>query len=186
MKKTLIVAAITAVSIASVNTALAANDTMYVGASYDMMKFKAKSKSYNSGNVTLRAGQDLTENFGVEAVYGFNDNDSSKGSGAAKTSYYIKNYYGLYVTGRLPVAQSLSLTSKLGYVRAKGEAKFGSATTSDTGSSVSWGVGAAYTLVPSVDLTLDYTSIYSDDYKLEGSKVDVKARGFMFGAKFTF
>ena len=186
MKKNLIVAAITAVSIASANTVLAANDSMYVGASYDKMKLKGNvgsgSKTYNSGNVTVRAGQNLTDNFGIEAVYGFNDNDSSNGG----LSAYIKNYYGLYLTGELPVAQNFSLTSKLGYVRAKGELKGPLGTSSDSGSSVAWGVGGAYHLTHALDLTLDYASIYSEDFKLAGAKRDVKAQGFMFGAKFEF
>ena len=192
MKKTLIVAAITALSIASVNTALAADDSMYFGASYDLMKTKVKEENFNisenlnSGNASLKLGKNFTKNFGMEAVYGLNANDSYK----RYMSAYIKNYYGLYLTGALPLTESFSLTSKLGYVRAKNEFKEGissmSGVVSDTGSSVSWGVGGAYRLTQAVDLTLDYTSLYSGKLKFENGEFDFKARGFMFGFKYLF
>ena len=199
MKKTLIVAAITAVSIASVNTALAADDSMYFGASYDLMKAKVKgqdfdfSEKFNSGNVSLKLGKNFTKNFGLEAVYGLNANDSSKElfeQQGPKFSAYTKNYYGLYLTGALPLTESFSLTSKLGYVRAKNELKASylgdSVVFNDTGSSISWGVGGAYKLTQSVDLTLDYTSLYSGTLEVDGDKADFKVRGFMFGAKYSF
>lgn len=195
MKKTLIVAAITAVSIVSVNTAVAA-DSMYFGASYDLMKAKVKedgeSETFKSDNVSLKLGTNLTKNFGIEGVYGFNVNDKTKTDvHGDKESYYIKNYYGLYLTGALPLTESFSLTSKLGYVRAKGERKYFEIgepvdKASRSASSVSWGVGAAYKLTQSVDLTVDYVSLMSKTFKVDGDKFDVKGRGFTIGAKYAF
>ncbi|MBN2865824.1 MAG: porin family protein [Thiotrichales bacterium] len=186
MKRILISAAIAATSLAFANTALANDNGMYVGASYDMMTIDDSADKFDTNVLTLKLGKNFTQNLGIELVYGVGVSDSSvtgifDGEPVTATAG-VKNYYGAYLTGVNPVTDQISLTGKIGWTNTtldvKGTYLGETVKTEFDDDSFSWSVGALYKATEAVSLTADYTLLYMDG--------DSDIKGFTLGAKYAF
>lgn len=185
MKKTIIAVALASVSVASLNTANAADDSFYAGLSYDHLTLKHE-KSYDSGSLTFKLGKNFNKYIGVEAIYGLGVRDETKttnlGGIPLKTTDKINNYYGAYLTASLPMGESFLFATQLGYASVEGEflTSYNGVSTKSTKtvSSFSWGVGVDYKLTQAVSVTAGYKSLHAD----KGSNIE----GLTFGAKYAF
>ena len=184
MKKTLIAASIATATLVTTNVVLAADKNMYVGASYDMMTIDVDGLGvdFDTSVLSLKAGTSFTENLGVEVVYGTGLSDESISADGDSVSLGVKSYYGLYLTGLLPITDQFNITSKLGYTNTTIEAKLvdssGTLKEDDDDGSVSWGIGASFDVTQEFAVTADYTMLNDQD--------DGDVSGFTIGAKYNF
>jgi opacity protein-like surface antigen len=91
----------------------------------------------------------------------------------------LESLYGLYAKVKSELMPGLEAFGRAGYSSASNKFTLSNGyTESRTSDGFSWGMGAAYSVSPSVAATFDYMS-YS-------TKEDAKASGYTFGVQFKF
>lgn len=161
----------------------------YVGGNILATKIKEDDLgSFKFASFYGRLGTEFTENFSAEIRVGTgldNDTNSYSIDGVpVDLKVKLKHFYGAYVRGTIPVADVFYPYAVVGYTQAKLEAKASvpgtsiSATDSDSGGDVSFGVGADIRLTSEVDLNLEYMNYYD--------KHDITLDGFAVGVTYRF
>ncbi|MEY4978517.1 MAG: hypothetical protein RLZZ352_787 [Pseudomonadota bacterium] len=120
-------------------------------------------------------GYEINPNMAVEGMLGLNIKDGKEDfgtgiEGKAKVDHLI----GVYAKPKLKVNDALELYGRVGFVSYKVKASAFGFSESDSGSDLSFGVGASYNLTPNLSLNVDFM----DFGDLEG--------GVAFGLKFKF
>ncbi|MGM9428059.1 porin family protein [Hydrogenophaga sp. MI9] len=123
-------------------------------------------------------GYKFNPNLSVEGMLGAGVRDGKDASMGATAKVKLDRLAGIYAKSSFKVNDSFELYGRLGYVNYKATASASagkySAKVSDSGSDVSYGVGASYYLSPNMSVNVDYMN-FGD---LEG--------GVAVGLKFSF
>jgi hypothetical protein len=96
------------------------------------------------GAVTLRAGYDFTNYFGIEGEGNIGVNDDTVFVGATPVNVELDYSIGGFVVGRLPVAENANLFARAGYTSASAEASAAGVTFGDDDDGWSYGVGGEW------------------------------------------
>lgn len=123
-------------------------------------------------------GYKVNPNLAVEGMLGTGVRDGKDASFGVPAKVKLDRLAGIYAKTSFKVSDAFELYGRLGYVNYKATASASagrfSAAVSDSGSDVSYGIGASYYLSPAMSVNLDYMN-FGD---LEG--------GVAVGLKFSF
>lgn len=151
MKKTLIIAAGVAASLALAGVA-SAQDVGQVYGSLGYQNSNNDKTDSNLGSVDARVGTKLNRYFGVEgeAAFGTNHDDTAAGR------YKLTDKWGAYGVGYLPVSPSFDLIGRVGVSDTNLKAP-PAAGKLEQGTALDYGVGAQYHLNKDYALRADVT-----------------------------
>ena len=163
-------------------TATAAQAQIYGEVGYTALKLKG-----TSGGTTLEAspsalgatiGYEVHENVAVEAmgIFGISD-DTVKGTSIAAKAK-INSSYGLFVKPKTMLGENFEIFGRLGYMNSKATVSGAGFSSSTTGSSFAYGLGANYYVSKTTYLTVNYMNLYNKD--------SVKIDGLTFGLGMKF
>ena len=158
MKKTLIIAAGVAASLALAGVA-SAQDVGQVYGSLGYQNSNNDKTDSNLGSVDARVGTKLNRYFGVEgeAAFGTNHDDTAAGR------YKLTDKWGAYGVGYLPVSPSFDLIGRVGVSDTNLKAP-PAAGKLEQGTALDYGVGAQYHINKDYALRADVTkSDFSSD-----------------------
>ncbi|MBN2865603.1 MAG: porin family protein [Thiotrichales bacterium] len=176
MKKTVLAIALAAASTIGFATSASAQESnTSVGVNYNAFGYdRSDTPDFDIPSISLVGGYKFNQYMGVQASYGINAGSTKKDGVELSTD----SHYGMALTGHIPVADAFSIDGKIGYnnVTLKGKVDGYSSTESD--SSLGWGVGASYQATPDVKLSAGYEMLYNGDH--------VQIAGATIGAAYTF
>jgi hypothetical protein len=123
-------------------------------------------------------GYKFNPNVAVEGMLGLGIRDGKDSYSGIPAKVKLDRLVGIYAKSSYKLNDAFELYGRLGYVSYKATASasvgWASATVSDSGSDVSYGIGASYYVSPSTSINVDYM----DFGDLEG--------GLAVGVKFSF
>jgi len=144
---------------------------------YGELAYQSIDADLNSNPAVLRAtlGYDMSPNLAVEGMIGTSLTEGKETVSGIPVKLKISNLWGVYVKPKMKITDSFELFGRFGYAGMKATATasaFGqSASASEDGSDVSYGVGASYAISPQMSISADFMK-YDD--------VDAFAIGFGF------
>ncbi|OEY65354.1 porin family protein [Marinobacter sp. X15-166B] len=158
-------------------------DTTYAGVQIAHLTWDEPDvEDLNPTALVGRLGHYVHNNFSVEGRLATGLSDDSTSVEGVKVSLEIDYLLGVYGVGHLPINDQVSVYGLAGFTKAKAsaEASFGGATfsTSDDGTSFSYGVGGQVSLSQNAALTVEYASYYD--------RKDVQVSGVSAGLNFRF
>ncbi len=164
----------TGVMALSIGTAFAQN--MYGGASYALVNLDAGSGVSDPKPTVVYGtlGYAINKNFAVEGRLGGGVSDDTITYLGVPDKVKIKNYYGAYLKGIVPLNDTFSVYALAGGSGAKVSASAGGGSISDSQTSGSYGFGASVGTSGNVALTLEWARLFKD------------ADAFTFGVSFKF
>lgn len=144
----------TAVSSLAFTGLASAQDTNFnVGAGYSRIDIQ----DVEFDAISLRAGYDFNETFGIEGQVDFGIGDDSLTIGAATADIELNYSAGFYGIARLPVAENASLFGRLGYVTTEIEASAAGFVADESDDGFSFGVGGEYYFGNANGVRVEYT-----------------------------
>ncbi len=150
----------------------------YVGASVSRVNVDIDGLSNAKPSaISLKLGSQSHPNFAVEARLGTGLTDDSVNGADLK----IKNYYGLYAKGILPVSNEFAAYALGGYTRGKVSLSSPTGSASDTDGDFSYGAGVDFSLSKNTALNLEWARLFkgtvgSRDYKVDALSFGVNYR----------
>lgn len=147
----------------------------YGGISYDSFDLKQGNVSSEPEGFNLRMGYQFMKHLAVEAHVGF----GAKEDQVQGTAIDVKNYYGVYLRGVLPLGEKFNLFALGGYNSVEVETltnAVGGTESTVSDEDYSYGVGADYEFVENIFLSVDYLRML-DSSNLEA---DTLKLGFRF------
>ena len=159
---------------------------VYIGASAAITKNDKICEGITSrcddkdSTVKLNIGYQFTPNWAIEAMY-MDSVEYDADFGGVRPEVYEVDGYGLSIVGSYPINTDFSLSAKLGMFSWDAELTeaFGSGNPlSESGTDISYGLGAAYHVTPQIDLKLGWErlNIGSDTY-VDSSDIDTLSIG---------
>lgn len=161
-------------ALAALTTGGQAMAEYYVGGNISSMKVEHDFVSDSADLVALygRLGTEFTENFSAEIRVGTGIDDDTVNVLGTPVKLELNHFYGAYLRGTLPVTDTFYPYAVVGFTRAELEAKASGVSDSDSGSDVSFGLGADIRLTSNTDLNLEYMNYYDkDDLAIDGFSV---------------
>ncbi|MFT3931811.1 MAG: porin family protein [Spongiibacteraceae bacterium] len=128
----------------------------------------------NVGVLFARGGYQVNQNVAVEARLGLITEDDKVNG----VNVDLDNIYGLYLKAGLPTQIGLYPYVLLGMTHAKVEASWHGYTSSDSGSDISYGVGADYWFNSTVSAGIEFVNYYD--------KNEAEVSGLSVGLNFKF
>jgi OOP family OmpA-OmpF porin len=183
LKKTTIAALMAASGLAVSSASFAqANkvEGFYIGGSYGQTEAQGSCPAGFSCDLKdtgwkVFGGYRLNRNFAVEGFYG-NWGEITVGVGAASAKVESTTF-GVAALGILPLGEQFELFGKLGLgstdIEATGSGPGGSATASDSGSDVLFGVGAAFNFTRNFAIRAEWE-------RLNDSEIDILSIGLQY------
>jgi outer membrane immunogenic protein len=113
--------------------------------------------------ISLRAGYDFNETFGVEGQLDFGIGDDSLTLGAVTADVELNYSAGFYGIARLPVAENANLFGRLGYVTTEVEGSIAGFVADESDDGFSFGVGGEYYFDNANGVRVEYTRTDYDD-----------------------
>lgn len=156
----------------------AAPSAGYLDVGYLAATYKEPGLTVRPAALRLLGGMDVHPNLAIEGLLAFNvkAGDGTTTGGTA-TEVKLTNVFGVYATPKMDVAPELQLFGRLGFASVNRGSKVGTTSTSDTGSSLSYGLGASYRIGGNASVGLDYMSYYNrKDITITGVTVSVGYR----------
>lgn len=147
----------------------------YVGG--NISAYKVDIDGVDNANLVAlygRLGTEFTENFSGEIRVGTGIDDDKIGP----VKVELNHFYGAYVRGTIPIADAFYPYAVVGFTRTELEVKVPGFSEKDSGSDVSFGVGADIRLTSNTDLNLEYMNYYDKD--------EVSLDGFSLGFTYRF
>lgn len=138
MIRTLLSASVATLALASVASADAGDFKLSGGYTY------VDADSVNFDAVTVRAGYDFTNYFGVEGEGNIGVNGDTVNVGGTNVDVDMEYALSGFVVGRLPVAENANLFARAGYTTASFDASAGGVTFSDDDDGFSYGIGGEW------------------------------------------
>lgn len=153
--KTIIIAAASALALASVATVATAQDVGHAYGSIGVTGQDNKKTDSNLGSVNVRLGTKLTPHFGVEGELATGTNHDTT-TGATAGEYKLSSKAAAYGVGYLPVGSNFDLIGRVGLsdTDLKTPASAGKL---EQGTAVDYGVGAQYHFNSDYAARLDLT-----------------------------
>ena len=159
-----------------------------MGDSYTRTPVGTDPKNFDDtvSDIMFQAGYQFNDYIAVEGRYWANVSDLDVVNQAGQGySLAGADAWGLYVKPMYPVTDTFDVYALLGYGGFSHNSE-----KLNGGNGFSWGVGASYSVTESVDLFIDYTSIYNDsrDFKNNGVAVtkDLDIDTINFGVSYNF
>ena len=168
MKKLLLILS----TLAFVNSTFAAeadNDKPYVEIGYTKLTYKEDPYTLTPSNIRFIVGKN-DGNFGYEALLGVNSSSDSVTVSSVSVDYKINYIFGIYGKALTHINDDIELFGRLGYAKFTGTASASSISVDNSGSGLSYGIGAKYKISKDVNLNLDYMVYYpaKDGFTLNG------------------
>lgn len=166
------------IALAALTTGGQAMAEYYVGGNISSVKVEEDWSGEKANLVSLygRLGTEFTENFSAEIRVGTGIDDDKINVNVLGTNVPVKvelnHFYGAYVRGTIPVADTFYPYAVVGFTRAELELKVPGGSASDSDDDVSFGVGTDIRLSANTDLNLEYMNYYDkDDLSIDGFSV---------------
>ncbi len=179
VKNSVVLKTLTALSIVAAPMAASAAEP-YIGASFGFVDLAVNGfdeASLNTANARL--GLQFTENFSAEIRGGAGSGGDTVNN---SVDVELKNFYGAYIRGGIPLGEQFTPYAVIGYTKGKAKYSWSGPFSSDSGSEsesdFSFGAG--------VDVAL------SDDWEINGEylsymdKDEVEVSGFSVGVTLSF
>lgn len=184
MKK--IILSIAAVATMGTSVAVSAQQSdLYGEVGFAALKIKDESGtlgSFDNTAVKFTLGKVVANNIALEAMIGTGMSDDSKVISGVNVSVETKEYYGAFVRPFAKINDDFEVFARVGYfhgkLRATASNGVASASISDSGGDIAYGVGAAYNITKTTALVVDYMNYYD--------KEDTKVNGFGLGLRYKF
>lgn len=143
---------------------------------YADVAYQIHDADFATDAATVRGivGYQVNPNLSAELLLGLSARESKETLFGVQATAKVDRMFGVYGKYTFPVNNSFDLYGRLGFVSSKVKATAGGFTESESGSGISYGVGASYKITPALSLNVDYMD-YDD---LEG--------GVALGVKFNF
>lgn len=177
MKK-YIIAASALLGLTSVFAQEANNNTPYIDVGYTMLTYSDSGYDFSPGAVRVVVGMNTNSNFGYEGMFGAGIVSSTKTVTGVELKSSIPTFYGVYGKAFANVGSDVEVFGRLGWAGFNGEL-VGNSKATNTGSGLSYGVGAKYSVSKTMTISADYMSYYP-------TKNTVGLSGFTIGAGFNF
>jgi hypothetical protein len=163
--------------------AKAKDDSTYIQLGYNSTQYNldAISGFSNANSLAITLGKNMSENYALEGVYATGMGDSTSTSLGTTVNLKLSSSYGLYVKPKMLISDAVELFARVGYLNVKSNftvPALPSANTENTGTSLSYGMGASMKITESVYGSLDWMQWYKKD------GADIKGMGLSIGYKF--
>jgi len=175
--KNLIVIALSSLALTSVQAEGTAANSPYVDVGYSMLTYSHLGTDFKPGAARIIVGMNTNNNFGYEGMLGAGVSSDNNKIGSVSYKLSIPTLYGLYGKAFTNISDEVEIFGRLGWAGFKRE--FTPQKTGNTGSGLSYGVGAKFAISKSVNISADYMSYYP-------SKNNLSLSGFTIGAGFNF
>ena len=177
MKKLFIMAS-TAVALSPVFAEEAKNNAPYIDVGYTMLTYADSGTNFTPSALRLIVGVNTNNNFGYEGLIGAGVATNTKTANGTSYKVGIPTFYGVYGKAFANVGSDVEVFGRLGWAGFNREIT-PTNTTANTGSGLSYGVGAKYSVSKTMTISADYMSYYP-------TKNTVGLSGFTIGAGFNF
>lgn len=154
MKKTLMSAALAALSVAAVPALSHAQDTGVYGT---LGYAGSRAEGADTGAVQGRLGAKLTPHFGVEGELSGGVKDDDIDTNGVRSNLEQTHSAAVYGVGFLPVSPNVDLIGRVGYGNTQFKNTLGGVESKFDADSVNYGVGAQYKFDDKNGLRVDYT-----------------------------
>jgi outer membrane immunogenic protein len=174
LKKTAILKSLLAASIATLpGLTLAAEP--YFGGNFALIEYSEEGVSDASLNAVYgRLGTFFGDNFSGEIRLGLGVGDDTVNFDGFDVDVELKNFFGAYLRGGVPVGESFYPYAVIGYSKGKIEMSAFDESISESESDVSFGVGADFSVAETVKVNLEYMNyIDKDGGELSGFSVGI-------------
>lgn len=173
IKKTALLKSLLAVSIVTLPAVTFAES--YVGGNFAMIDYSEEGASDASLNAIYgRFGTFFGDNFSGELRLGLGVGDDSVSYAGFDVDVELKNFFGAYLRGGVPVGESFYPYAIIGYSKGKLEASALGESESASESDLSFGVGADFSVAETVTINLEYMNyIDKDGGELSGFAVGI-------------
>lgn len=155
---------------------------LYGGASVLLGSYEENGvESVDLNFIQAQVGNRFNENWAIEGRVGLGIGDDSVTTDGVKIELEGEYLVSVFAKGILPINPSFELYALAGltYSSIEANASFlgNSAKVSDSGSDVSFGLGASFDATESVSLFAEYSSIYDkDDTEFNGFTLGINSR----------
>ena len=146
--------------------------TLDLGGGWQRSSLDAGGASADLDSVFVRGGYHLTPNFSGEIEGHFGIGDDSVGGATVE----LDNAFGVFARGGIPVADTLALFGRIGYVNAEISASAGPFSASDSDSGWAAGVGGEFFLDGANGFRADYTRYEFDDLDADAFSINYVRR----------
>ncbi len=155
----------------------AATSAGYIDVGYLAATYKEPSLTVRPAALRVVAGMDVHPNLAVQGLAGFNVKAGDGTSGGSPVEVKLTSVLGLYAKPKMDVSPDLELFGRLGFANVNRGSKVGTTSSSDSGSSLSYGLGASYRVTKDVNIGVDYMSYYNrNDITITGFTASVGYR----------
>jgi hypothetical protein len=155
-----------------------AKNSTYVDIGYTMLTYADSGTDFSPSAVRLIVGDNTSSNFGYEGMLGAGVASSSKTISGTSYKSTIPTFYGFYGKAFANLSNEVEVFVRLGWARFDRDITPKS-TTSNTGSGLSYGVGANFSVSKTMNISADYMSYYP-------TKNSIGLSGYTIGAGFSF
>ena len=159
-------------------SAQTAPSKLYGEIGYTLLDYKESGYSADPGILRAVIGAEVHPNVNLEGMVGMGITDGSTRVGSITVKSEVDQFWGFYVKPKVALTPDIELFGRLGFASSKISASVPGFSLSDSGSSVSYGIGMNFKVSQSTSLNADYMSYYSKD--------GVKANGFTVGLGLKF
>lgn len=147
----------------------------YYGGNFALIDYSEEGASDASLNAVYgRFGTFFGDNFSGELRLGLGVGDDSVNYGGIDVDVELKNFFGAYLRGGVPVGESFYPYAVIGYSKGKLKASAFGESESVSESDLSFGVGSDFSVTESVKINLEYMNyIDKDGGELSGFSVGI-------------
>jgi opacity protein-like surface antigen len=155
----------------------------YFDVGYSTFAYSDPTANLKPTGIRAIYGQNTTENFGWEGLVGLGMNEDSAQFTLGTVGLKIGTVLGLYGKGYVKLNDSFEIFGRLGYASVSRDitcspvANCTSASSKETGNSISYGTGLKFEVAKNISITGDYMSYYNR----ESITVNATTIGVSFG-----
>jgi opacity protein-like surface antigen len=156
------------------------NDKPYIEIGYTGLTYKEDSYSVTPSNIRFIVGKN-DGNFGYEGMLGFNSSSGNLTLSGLTNTLKVNYIYGLYAKALTNLTSDIEVFGRLGWAGINQTTSYsdGSASLEQTGSGLSYGVGAKFKVSKNMNLNLDYMVYYP-------TKSGISLNGYTIGVGVNF
>ena len=188
MKQIALIAACTVLMVGGAQAQMARSattGTAYGELGYTQLKVDDSGTSVKPGMLRGIVGYNLGDNLAVEGLLGFGvrkDSTTTTFAGVPlRVEGDVRHMFGAYIKPKVMIGNAFELFGRLGYaetrLHATASVPGASATSSDSGSDWSYGLGGNFNIAPRAYVGVDYMRYYKkNDTKIDGVTVSVGYR----------
>ena len=158
-------------------------ETGYAGNNIGIVKYSENDlKDASVTSVIGRLGVNFSENFSGEIRLGTGIQEDTINVSGIDVDFEIDSLIGGYLRGDFKITEAFFPYAVLGYTKVEGTASIGSIGVSDSGSDVSFGIGADIKITDTITINAEYINYYDEEE--DGN--DIEFSGLSLGLAFNF